>query len=246
MCCDGKVLNWTTCRMALFQKLVADDVLGEAKPLKTGNKLTVLVLAPRESDLGSFGLISKPMFKISHRGSHYVFNIACQGRVINPDLSYAGDGYFDISGVEPLDLESPTPTAESVRIVSTPDHSKTPLTSLHRTRKGRPSKQSPGVQPRIPRLGCIQELSPIVEPKTSSVAGAQDTNGIVGQMDTRDPHLEVETDVPVSAINDIISRSGALTLSNSEPEYMWFQLPKTMTGFRERKSNVISTTSHYR
>lgn len=222
-CYEGKVLNWSTCRMALFQKLVSTDVFGTAKLLKPGTKITVLLKASRDSAATTLGLITKPTYKISHRGNHFIFNFVCKGHEINPEISHL-DMSLNISGIEPFDHESPV--AVKRRSTSSPPfQNATPISSSKRRISG---QTFPGLQRKLSKLDIVEE-SP--DKKAMDVISSCTENG-----DQEQFGLSSDTD---SHLEDIIYRSSTLTLTEAnEPELIWFQIPESMTGFRDKTSKA--------
>ena len=99
---DAKILSERDCLSVLLRNLIGSDMFENVKEAKTINKWTVLVLAPRQSDFGD-KLSPRLTFKPPTRGTQFLVDFKCKGKVVDPDISESDD-FLEVSGIEPLEL----------------------------------------------------------------------------------------------------------------------------------------------
>lgn len=202
---EGPVLSYSACRSLLFRKLVTCDFFVDAKPLKSLNKLAVLVSALRSCNPCSQNLHPKTNYKIPVRGQRLSVDLTCRTHESIADLTRLDDAYMDISGIEPLALMTPASLGSS---------------------------DSLKVRSRISRWNSYPSNTSDCYMSTPMTANKPDFSSVCEQM------MELE-----------LGRSGvkrARTHSIGFPEvedadYIWYQVPFTMKGYREKAVKQATT-----
>ena len=230
-CYDGNILHWKSCRTAFFHKLVASDIFSHAKDLNSMVKLTVMVEAPRECDAAAVGLIPKPMFKVPTRGTRFQLNFLCKGKVVNPDFSHVSDTSFDMSGIEPIEGDSPTAEETSIGafIPSTID------SDVNTIIMDMPSKQTYSTDNVINRCTHGADQSALFSNHWD--ASSKELVEEAEEEITFNYRPGFETSDPLQ----LMGAQGNWRTSDNIPgeiEYMWFQVPTLMKGYRDKTSKV--------
>ena len=99
-----KALSYSTSKTLLFKNIVMCDILNQAIPSNYSNKMTVLVYGDRQSHFTKMGFIPKAQFVMSNRGTIFRFILKNSfGEIMTP--IHSRQDIFNISGIQPLDLE---------------------------------------------------------------------------------------------------------------------------------------------